>query len=208
MRTRGIPRPVTILVALAIWAVPEPVFAHCDSLEGPVVQDARFALEEGDPAAVLKWVAKEDEDEVREAFDLTLAVRAKGDGAGILADAYFFETLVRLHRAGEGEAFTGLKPAGSVDPGIAAADEALRSGSAEELEKRLSAAVREGIQRRFAAALTRKENAATSVEAGREYVEAYVDYVHFVESIHRLASHGASHRYHAPAPDGEDRPLP
>jgi hypothetical protein len=27
-----------------------------------------------------------------------------------LADTHFFETVVRLHRLGEGESFTGLKP--------------------------------------------------------------------------------------------------
>lgn len=171
-------------------------WAHCDSLEGPVVQDARSALDKGDPAPVLKWVSKEREGEIRAAFTQTMAVRSKGDDAKALADRYFFETLVRVHRAGEGEAFTGLKPASNVDPGIAAADKALHSGLAKELATHMSAAVAEGIQKRFAVVIDRKKHAADSVEAGREYVEAYVDYIHFVESVNRLASHGASHRHH------------
>jgi hypothetical protein len=127
-----------------------------------------------------------------------MAVRVKDDAARALADQYFFEILVRIHRAGEGEAFAGLIPASSVDPGIATADKALQTGSAQDLAEHLSAAVREGIHKRFAKALERKKDAATSVEAGREYVEAYVDYIHFVEGIHRLASRGAPHTHHEP----------
>lgn len=188
-------------VALAVLCtVPYETWAHCDSLEGPVVQDARLALEKGDPAPVLKWVSKEHEGEIRDAFKQTMAVRASGGDTRALADRFFFETLVRIHRAGEGEAFTGLKPAGDVDPGIAAADKALQSGSPEELARRMSAAVSEELQKRFAVALERKKHAQTSIEAGREYVEAYVQYIHFVESVNRLASHGASQKHHESVP--------
>lgn len=186
-----------LFMAVAVVSlVPGRVLAHCDSLVGPVVQDARLGLEKGDPTPVLKWVNKEHEGEIRDAFKQTMAVREKGDDAKALADRYFFETLVRIHRAGEREAFTGLKPASNVDPGIAAADKALQSGSAKELAKHMSTAVAEGIQKRFAVAVERKKHAADSVEAGREYVEAYVDYIHFVESVNRLASHGASRLHH------------
>ena len=184
------------IVVVVVSLIPGRIWAHCDSLEGPVVQDARLALEKSDPTPVLKWVNKEHENEIRVAFKQTMAVRGKGDDAKALADRFFFETLVRIHRAGEGEAFTGLKPASDVDPGIAAADKALQSGSANELAKNMSAAVAEGIQKRFAVAVERKKHVADSVEAGREYVEAYVDYIHFVESVNRLASHGASHLHH------------
>lgn len=183
----------SFVAVIGVSLAPIGAWAHCDSLEGPVVQDARLALEKGDPTPVLKWVNKEHEGEIRDAFKRTLAVRGKGDEAKALADRYFFETLVRIHRAGEGEAFTGLKPASNVDPGIAAADNALQSGSAKDLAEHMSAAVGEGIRKRFAVALERKKHVTDSVDAGREYVEAYVDYIHFVESVNRLASHGASH---------------
>jgi hypothetical protein len=186
-----------LFFAVAIVSLmPGRVWAHCDSLEGPVVRDARLALEKGDPTAVLKWVTKEQESTIRAAFEQTMTVRGKGNDAKALADRFFFETLVRIHRAGEGEAFTGLKPAGDVDPGIAAADKALQSGSANELAQHMSIAVAEGIQKRFALAAERKKHVADSVEAGREYVKAYVDYIHFVETVNRLSSHGASHLHH------------
>ena len=195
---------IALFVAfLVVSYAPVQAWAHCDSLEGPVVKDARVALEKGDVTPVLKWVKKEQEHEIRDVFKQTMAVRAKGNDAKALADRYFFETLVRIHRAGEGEAFTGLKSAESVDPGIEAADEALSSGSAKDLANHLSAAIGEGIQKRFALALERGKHAADSVEAGRQYVEAYVDYIHYVENVHRLVSLGVSHLHDEPAPGVE-----
>ena len=70
--------------------------------------------------------------------------------------------LTRIVRVGEGEAFTGLKPATNVDPGIEAADEALRSGSAEVLADNLSVAISEGIRGRFALVHERQKQAAES----------------------------------------------
>ena len=90
------------------------VFAHCDTLDGPVVKTARAALEKGDVTPILKWVKKENEAEIRDLFKKTLSVRSKGKEAQELADMYFLETLVRVHRAGEGEPYTGLKPSVAV----------------------------------------------------------------------------------------------
>jgi hypothetical protein len=174
----------------------ESALAHCDSLDGPVVRDARAALAHGDPTPVLKWVTAENESGIRDAFAKTLAVRSLGNDARLLADRYFFETLVRVHRAGEGEPFTGLKPAGRIDPGLSAADAALEAGTAERLARQLSQAVEGDISTRFNIALERKKHSAESVAAGRAYVAAYVDYVHFVESVHRLTEKGAPHKHH------------
>ena len=86
----------------------------------------------------VKWVKKEYEEEIRVAFKKTLTVRAKGTEAKELADTYFFETLVRVHRAGEGAPYNGLKPAGTVEPIVAASDQALATGEIDELTKELS----------------------------------------------------------------------
>ena len=98
------------LIGLLALIVPQPAFAHCDTLDGPVVLDAKAALEKGDVTPVLKWVKKDNEKEIRKVFSHTLAVRKLNPEARELADHYFFETLVRVHRAGEGAPFTGLKP--------------------------------------------------------------------------------------------------
>jgi hypothetical protein len=188
-------RYAALVVFALVFAAPRAM-AHCDSLDGPVVQDARKALEKADATPVLKWVQAQYEDEILSAFQRTMAARAASEAARIVADQYFFETLVRIHRAGEGEPFTGLKPANAVEPGIEAADDALESGSVEELATEVSAAVREGIAKRFNAVVERRKGMAASVDQGRQFVDAYVDYIHFVENVHRLATHGvASHQH-------------
>ena len=192
-------RPLLLVLSVAVamaMAFAGAARAHCDSLDGPVVRDARVALERGDPAPALKWVDAKGEAEVREAFRAALAVRTQGPEARQLADRYFFETLVRIHRAGEGEGFTGLKPAGSIDPGLAAADRALETGTAAPLAQEVSARLAEGVAMRFRRALALRQHADESVDAGRAYVAAYVDYVHFVEEADRLARLGAPHVHH------------
>ena len=183
-------------LAVVLLVLSAAASAHCDSLGGPVVADGRKAIESADLAPALKWVNAESETELRDAFERALAVRKLGEDARLLADRHFFETLVRLHRAGEGEAFSGLKPADAIEPGIAAADETLRTGSPDILADRLSAAVAAGVKKRFGAAAERRAHAEESVEAGRAYARAYVEYVHFVESVERLATRGptAAHR--------------
>lgn len=166
-----------------------PASAHCDTLDGPVVQDARQALEKGAVTPILKWIRADDEKEIREAFQKTLSVRAKGADAKELADRYFFETLVRVHRAGEGAPFTGLKPAGTeIEPGVAAADQALEHGSADVVIELATQAVAQGIRERYQKAAAAKAHKDESVAAGREFVETYVSFVHFVEGIHTMAS--------------------
>ena len=166
--------------------------AHCDSMDGPVVKDAQRALIEKKVTPVLKWIREEDEEAVGKAFDMALAVRGESEAAKSLADRYFFETLIRIHRASEGEGFTGLKPAGSVDPAIAAADRALADGNIDPLADKLATAVRHAIKERFTEARAKRQVAEQSVEQGREYVKAYVLFTHFAEGVGHRTSHGAS----------------
>lgn len=177
-----------------------PTWAHCDTLDGPVVHAARAALDQADLTPVLRWVKQDHEPDVRAAFDLALAARAQGDAARQLADRFFSETVVRVHRQGEGAPYTGLRPAGSVDPAIAAADEALETGSADALAEQLARAMRDALLGRFAMALEKKAHAGQSVAAGREYVAAYVGYIHFVEALQSLALHGAAEHEVEPSP--------
>lgn len=182
------------ILAAGFFFTPRMAQAHCDTMDGPVVQAAKVALEKKDVTPVLKWVKPEGEAEVRAAFDKTLVVRTKGDDAKELADQFFFETLVRVHRAGEGEPFTGLKPAGTrIEPTVRAADEALERGSVDKLVKQVTDEAAAGIRKRFAEASEKRKQADQSVAAGREYVAAYVEYVHFVEQLHETATTSAHH---------------
>ena len=192
---------IAVAILVICWLGFRKAQAHCDSVDGPVITEAKAALADGDVTPMLKWVPKKYESEIRDAFARTVAVRTKGEDVRDLADRFFFETLVRVHRAGEGAAYTGLKPAGAIAPAIAAADKALDAGSVDELSAKIGNAVRDGIRKRFAAVSKKKKLANDSVKAGREFVEAYVEYVHFVEGIHNMVAkgpadgHGAKHKH-------------
>jgi hypothetical protein len=178
--------------SLVIFMLARPAFAHCDTTRGPVVTAAREALEANDARLVLHWVRPEDEPVVRTAFEHTIKVRALGAEAKELADRYFFETLVRIHRAGEGAPYTGLTD-GEPEPIVAATDRALEQGSAQELEQQLVSTVEAGLAERFAAAQAAMNFRAGDIAGGRAFVAAYVPLTHWVEQVFTAASAGEHH---------------
>lgn len=187
-----------VVAVVAGFIAVQPAAAHCDSVDGPVVQAAQKALAARDVTPVLKWVRAQDEAEIRAAFQHTLRVRTLNAESRELADRWFFETLVRIHREGEGAPYTGLKPAGTqVDEGIEAADVALASGEVDALVAGISEQIETGVRERFERVQALRTHADDSVEAGRRYVHAYVEYIHFVEALQALLEHGAGE--HAPA---------
>lgn len=173
------------------------VLAHCDTMDGPVVIQAKTALEKKNITPVLKWIKPEHETELKLALARTLEVRSESAAARELADQYFFETLVRLHRLGEGAPYTGIKPAGTkVEPVIQAADQALETGKVDELIKKVTDEAAAGIRSRFTEAAEKRRHADHQVEAGREYVAAYVEFVHYVEALHAATARpGAAHEH-------------
>ncbi len=194
-----------LTIAIVAWVfAPETGHAHCDTLDGPVVADAKMALDKGEVTPVLKWVHKQDEAEISKAFQKALGVRKLSPQAKDLADMYFFETLVRIHRAAEGAPYTGLKPAGQVEPVVAVADNAIKNGSVDDLAKEISSLVNSGIHQRFDRLMQTKKHMDENVASGRQYIEAYVEFVHYIERLHNDASgaaaqHGDSEKASAPA---------
>lgn len=186
----------TLVVLGLLVLAPNRTLAHCDGMDGPVVKAAQKALETGNVNLALIWVQKTHEAEIRKAFDQTVTVRKLSPEARALADRYFFETLVRLHRAGEGAPYTGLKPAGrDLGPAIPAADKALETGSVDPLLKLLTDAVQAGTRERFSHAMGKKNIGINDVEMGREYVRSYVEFVHYVERIYQSAKNPAHGHY-------------
>jgi len=187
-----------LLKQWSIWALllgaglaqPARVFAHCDGMDGPVVQAAQKALESRNVNLVLIWVPKADEREVKELFPKVLNVRKLTPEARELADRYFFETLVRVHRAGEGAPYTGLKPAGrDLGPIIPAADRAIDSRRVEPLLRLLPQQARQRAGQLFQDVLEKKSYDPNDVEAGRQYVRAYVRFMHELEELGGRAVH-------------------
>lgn len=188
---------VGTLCVLAVAALGVQVaFAHCDGLDGPVVKAAKNALQAGNVNLVLIWVQQKDEPEIRAAFQQTLQVRKQSPEAQALADRSFFETLVRIHRAGEGASYTGLKSAGrDLGPAIPAADRALEAGTVGPLQDLLVDAVRRGLEEHVETLTALKGYDPNDVAAGRRYVQAYVEYIHYVERVHEAATTSATGHY-------------
>lgn len=191
---------VAVAALGAALSIATPASAHCDGLDGPVVAAARKALEAVDANPALIWVQPQDEAELRQAFAEATAVRKLSSQAREMADRYFFETLVRLHRAGEGAAYTGLKPAGrDLGPAISLADRAVASGSDSELAEFISKEAEHGVHGRFAELQSKRNFRADDLAGGRAYVESYVAFVHYVEGLHQAADSKAVGHY----PEGE-----
>ena len=194
---------ITLLIAFSILAACPRILAHCDGLDGPVVQAAQKAIEARNVNLVLIWVQEADEAEIKRLFEHTLEVRKVNSQARELADRFFFESLVRIHRAGEGAGFTGLKAAGrDLGPAIPAADKALRDGSVKPLLALLTQAVSKTVEEHFAAAVRQRDLHADDIAAGRQYVKAYVEYIHAAEALYSLAS-GPVHGHAPEASAGE-----
>lgn len=191
---------LSVGLAWALLISPPPAVAHCDTIDGPVVSDARKALDTDNINHALVWVKADDEKEIRNVFSQALAVRKAGGQAKELADAYFFETLVRVHRAGEGAPYTGLKPAGHIEPPVASADKAMASGKPDEVAKLVSTRIEDGLHRHFEQVVAKKRYDPNDVEAGRAFANAYVEYVHYVERLYNAAEtlapdSGAGHHH-------------
>lgn len=180
-------------VTALIITTPRNAAAHCDTLDGPVIQDARKAIDAKDITPILKWVKPQDEKAVKAAFNKVLASKSKNQEE---TEHKFFATLVKIHRAGEGAPFTGLKPAGEVEPAVAEADKALASGSADALVKLLSDDIAVGIRKRYEHAAATYKHKDETVAQGREFVEAYVEYTHYVERLHLDATAKGAHGEH------------
>lgn len=167
--------------------VPAVVFAQLDTMESPVVKDAKAALEKGDVLGVLKWVKPEGEVEVCEVFNKVLAVRTKDAEVKALADKYFCETVVKLNRVGAGESYTGLKAA-SKNPAVLAAYKAMDSGATEEISKALNDEAVKGLVARLPGLVEKKKKSEDSMDAGKEYANAYMEFMRYVTKIYEDAT--------------------
>jgi hypothetical protein len=167
---------------------------HCDSLDGPVVTAARHALEAGDVDLVLPFVPEHDEPEVRAVFATVTDVRGLGEAAAEIADRLFFETVVRLHRSGEGAPYTGLKPAGlSEGPVIPLAERAVASGSPEPVAEFLTGVLHDQLAHRLEEVSALAADRERSVADARAYVEAMLGfevYSHHLFQALQAPAHG------------------
>jgi len=183
------------LAVSSILFCPSLSFAHCDTMNGPVVKSAQKALDSGNVDLALIWVDKKYEPQARKAFIEAFNARKANPKNWDKTDMRFFETLVRLHREGEGEEYTGIKSDDTeVSPAIKEADQALDFGLVEKLVKDMTNEVSKGIRERFALVMEKSIHRNENLKAGREYVKAYVEFIRYVEKIYDEAPAGLRER--------------
>ena len=183
-----------LFIILLLMASTNVSFAHCDTMDGPLIKDAKTAINTSNVNYVLKWVQPDNETEIKEAFLLTMKVRKLGVDAQNLADKYFFETIVRLHRSGEGVPFTGVKPSGTpIDEKVLAADKSIENGNLSPLKDLVPKEILPELEVRFNKALSLKNFDVNNVAAGREFIEAYVHFFKYAENEDENHVHNESH---------------
>jgi uncharacterized protein DUF6448 len=197
---------LSALLIIGLAFTPIGAKAHCDAVDGPVATAAIKALDTRNVNLILPFAPAQVETELSAAFEQVLAVRTMGPEAKALADRYFMETAVRLHRAGEGAPYTGLQPAGrDFGPAIPAAEKALETAKADELMALMAERIMHGIDDRFRGAIahssaTKEPAAPADVPAARERISAELAFIGYVEGIYESAK-GGMHVTTAPTTD-------
>lgn len=181
---------IVLFVGVTFTLMPQKVNAHCDTMDGPAVVDGITALETGNINYAYKWIFDEYEEELKEIFDLSIKVRTLGPDAQKVADRWFLENFVRIHRAGEGASYVGLKPAGTVlDPIVVAADESIALGNMSPMKDLVTEEEYHALEEKFNKAIAIKDYDINDVKASRAYVNAYVTFFKMAE--------GEEHDHHA-----------
>lgn len=167
---------------------------HCDTLDGPVVTSAKLALEKENVNLILPWVPKEAEEELADCFKKTLAARVLGQEAQEVADHWFYETTVRLHRAGEGASYSGLKPAGlDWGPVVRKAERAVEIGSVEDFIPFLSQMVELEVSKKFNDVKLKTDYDVDNVSDARQYIDAMLEFILFTHHLYKFATAGKGH---------------
>jgi hypothetical protein len=193
--TRKISQRVVLLLSVLfiLFAAPQMASAHCDSYDGPVIKDALKALEQQNVELVLKWVEPKYDKIITEKFNQTLKLQGSNEEVNEIIRTHFLETLVRLHREGEGASFTGLKPIGSMTPMVEMADNSLDKNDIDYVVDKVNNHLGEVLRERFTKAMELSKSKDNSVEQGRAYVEAYVEYTHTLEALEHIMHGSMSH---------------
>lgn len=170
---------------------------HCDTRDGPVVRAAIKALETGNLNYALIWIPRESEKELKSVFAKTLKARKAGKDAQEVADDWFFENAIRLHRAGEGAAFTGLKPAGlSEGPVVPMAEKAIENGDSSDTIGFILMTVEEDLTNRFQRVMDKKAYDVNDVAAGRDFIEAFIGWVVYSHHLYQSVKSGGEPKEH------------
>ena len=133
---------------------------------------------------------------MRDAFTRAVAVRDLSPETRDVADRCFLDVLIRVHRAGEGAGFDGIKPTGAhVPPQVVAADEALSLGRIDPLRGLVNDERWDELERTFDQAVALKGFDVDDLAAAREYMEAYVSFLKYAEGHDHDHDHEHAHAH-------------
>jgi hypothetical protein len=156
-------------------------------MDGPVVSAAEMALEMGNVNYILPYVKKEDEKELKYSFEKALSVRELSEDASELADYYFFETSVRLHRKGEGKSYDGIKPSGlNWGPVIRRAEKTIEEEDLTDFLEFMQATIEDELRERFDDVVEKKDYELSDVESAREYIESMLEFVLYSNRVYKF----------------------
>ena len=182
MKLRNIKKFGFITTFLIVGAFATNSNANCDTIDGPTVIDGQRAMKENNINYALKWIQPNAEKELKEAFNLSMKVKDLSPESKQIAEKYFFGELVRIHRQGEDAPYTGVKPAGTtIDKKVLAADKSIEIGNLTPLESLIEKDKKAELKKRFDKVMALKNFDTNNVDAGREYIEAYVKFFKFAE---------------------------
>ena len=190
MRSKGVKfGALTLLGSLMlVFSTALPAQAHCDSADGPVVTAAKEALAKNDVKLALPYVGSQYETDVAAAFDKAVAGGAAGGEAKAVAESYFAETTLRLHRATENAPYNGIQPAGQdYGPALPAAEKAIETGSTEELKKILNEAVSQQVDEQYRNVTAKNVEPDATVNDKRESIEAQFGFEKYALGLYESA---------------------
>lgn len=182
-----------LLIFTLFFAGIQTASAHCDRENGPVAVAAKNALKTRDIGKILIWVGEDQEQELHKKFQESLEVYKNGGKSAELAEKYFMETAVRLHRAAEGMPFEGLKPSSPNPPDIESAEKALKTGNFEPVKDLLCQKLEEEALKWFRETRMTAENKNDSIDAGRAWVNNYVKYITYIHTLYQTIQAGPPH---------------
>lgn len=186
-----------VLSLIAIFSLlgMQPALAHCDSFDGPALVDAAKALETNNVELIKKWIQPDDEEVVVPLFHKTMSLKEGDADVYAIVRTHFYETFVRLHREMEGASFTGLKSAGTTAHITVMSDKAIETGDFNGLLIALNRHVNAQLTEKYEKVAALYPVKDRSVEEGRRFVAAYVDYTHAVEAVHDILASETHHNH-------------
>lgn len=169
-------------------------FAHCDTMDWPLILDAQKSLETKDPNYFLIWVQKKDEATMLEEFNKTLSLKQANPENSENIDKAFLEKLVKIHREWEWAEYTWLKPAGSItNPVIILWDKSFETKDSTKLEEYFAKTITDEIKHRFQKVIEKQNYAKEDLAAGREYIAEYITFLHWAEWVEEMMKKKITH---------------